>query len=136
MDTLITYHTTAVLILLFIAYPPTSAAIIRLYLCEHVDGIYYLIADQRLTCYDSRWNQYAAIGAAAAAVYIIGIPALFWGILNRNRDDLYLDEERTLAEETQLKNEIERLASSRWLHEAALDRLNAKLQAGPVMRYL
>ena len=44
-------------------YPRLSSAVLRLYVCQTVEGKSYLVADFNIQCFDARWNGYAAANA-------------------------------------------------------------------------
>lgn len=49
-----------------------SVKIAKLFRCVEVDGAYWLYADMRLQCYDSRWAGYALYGAVMAVLFTAG----------------------------------------------------------------
>ncbi|KAI9137321.1 hypothetical protein BKA69DRAFT_1098730, partial [Paraphysoderma sedebokerense] len=44
---------------------------------KEADGQYYLDAQPNALCYSDWWHEYASMGAAGLAVYVIGIPLYF-----------------------------------------------------------
>jgi hypothetical protein len=75
--------------LLFIAYPGVSLKVLRLFKCRRIEGVWWLVADMRLRCYDGRWAGFAIYGLTMAAVYIVGLPAAVLWILWRRRHKLF-----------------------------------------------
>jgi hypothetical protein len=76
------------LLTLFIMYPMLVQKAFGIFKCRLIEGEYYLVADVTLACYDDAWLPRAVMGAIGVAIYCIGIPALFFKLLNDNKDDL------------------------------------------------
>jgi IPT/TIG domain/Tyrosine-protein kinase ephrin type A/B receptor-like len=70
---------------MFLVYPHVSATILRMYVCREVEGKYYLLADFKTRCYESRWNEYVPYSIFAIILYPIGIPLWFLHLLLRYR---------------------------------------------------
>ena len=49
--------------ILLLAYVPVSSTIMRYYLCEPIGDKYYLVADLRVECYTSSYNDVAFTSA-------------------------------------------------------------------------
>ncbi len=78
-----------VLFSLFFLYPFVSSTILSLFNCQEIIGFYYLRADFRLHCYDSKWNTYAAIAPIFILIYPVGIPFGTLMLLRRYRFRLH-----------------------------------------------
>jgi hypothetical protein len=75
--------------LLFIAYPSVSQKIFRLYQCDNVEGVSYLVSDMRVRCYTREWFAYALYAGVMCALYVIGFPLSIAIILVRRRRVLF-----------------------------------------------
>eukprot|EP00808_Paulinella_micropora_P005719 g34204.t1 len=60
---------------LFLIYPVVSSTVVRLFVCQEVEGVHYLVADYRLECYTDTWWNYAFAGIVLIVIYPIGIPS-------------------------------------------------------------
>jgi len=60
-----------------------------MYVCRHVEGVYYMVADFSLRCYDARWYRYLPGNIFAILAYPIGIPTLFFVLLLKNRGSFF-----------------------------------------------
>lgn len=72
-------------ILLF-AYSPLGAKTLRMWHCVEIGDTDYLAADFKVTCDNLEWIAYALWAAVSCGMYIIGIPALFVALVNRQRN--------------------------------------------------
>jgi len=72
---------------LLLCYPSISIRILRVFACEQIGDFLVLSEDLTLRCFSKRWIIYATLAASAGALFIVGIPALFLGVLvsARNR---------------------------------------------------
>jgi len=77
-----------VIFTIFLIYPSVSAVTLRLYVCQKVANVYYLVEDFTVQCYVDKWNKYAMANIIALLVYPIGVPALFGGIIWTHRKHL------------------------------------------------
>lgn len=68
---------------LFLLYPGVSSSILGMFVCRDINGKPYLFNDFSLECYDSSWYYYLPYVLIMVAVYPVGIPLLFWGLLRR-----------------------------------------------------
>jgi len=73
---------------LFLMYPAVSASILNFYLCTQINGVWYLINDCTLHCFDADWNKYLGVDIFFLFVYPIGIPAFIFYLLFRARKRL------------------------------------------------
>ena len=72
--------------IIFLIYPGLSVKIFTIFKCVELDkGKFYLMQDLSVRCYDSEWNAAAAVAAVCIIVYVIGIPAVTFVLLYRNR---------------------------------------------------
>jgi hypothetical protein len=75
--------------IVFLIYPGLSVKIFTIFKCIELDkGTYYLMQDLSVRCYDSNWNAAAAVAAICIIVYVIGIPAVTFFLLHRNKDTI------------------------------------------------
>jgi hypothetical protein len=78
-----------VLFFLFLVYPSVSSTLLKLYRCDLVEGVYYLMADYRVICYDDSWWPYGIWGFVMMLVYPIGVPLLYYILLWSNSEALH-----------------------------------------------
>ena len=71
-----------VILFVFLLYPATTDAILKIYKCEKIDDIWYLSADLSIECFNNKWDGYAVGGAFLMIIYVFGIPYFFYWILN------------------------------------------------------
>lgn len=82
-------HLSMAIFVLFFVYSSVSRDIFLVFSCESLDnGVSYLRADYGLTCSSRRHHVFRAYASLMAAVYPLGIPALFGWWLRRHRRDL------------------------------------------------
>ena len=62
---------------------------LRLFKCQSVQSVWYLVADYRIQCFDAQWYFHAVFAGIAISVFIIGIPLVIYIVLWRNRSYLY-----------------------------------------------
>jgi len=79
---------------LFLIYPEVSQTILEMYVCREVEGVWYMVADFNLICYDARWKSYLPGNIIAIIVYPIGIPFLFFLLLLWSRRNFYKNSTR------------------------------------------
>jgi hypothetical protein len=79
---------------LFLVYPSISSTILRTFVCDEVEGTFYLRADFSVTCFDSGWYPNAAFAACMTLLYPIGIPAFFFYLLYKYRNPVDRLEEK------------------------------------------
>jgi len=72
--------------------------------CQEIQNEYYLVADYRIKCFVGVWWAYAAIAAAGAILYTVGIPLGLFLLLRKNRSQLYLEELRKKNDDHDLSN--------------------------------
>lgn len=86
------------LFFIFFVYASVSYTIFQTFLCDPLDdGEVYLQADYSLTCSTKRHNVYINYAIAMIVVYPIGIPALFFWWLFRNRTYLKMPDRQAVA---------------------------------------
>jgi len=66
-------------------YPAISAEVLDFFLCVQINGIWYLVNDFSLNCYDSSWNKYLGLNIFLVFLYPVGIPCFMFYMLYRNR---------------------------------------------------
>lgn len=65
-----------------------SSSTLRLFVCKTINGVSYLKADYYTLCYTDQWYTYSKFALIFIGLYPIGIPALFFGLLYKNRHSL------------------------------------------------
>ncbi len=80
-------------LIIYTLYTGLSTRIFRLFKCQLIQGIYYLVADYRQICFEPNWNIYAIVAGVGGLIYVIGIPLVELSILYYNRKRLYKDED-------------------------------------------
>lgn len=81
-------HVSMVLYLTFLVYSSVSSILFEAFACEELeDDITYLRADYRVRC-DSKHTRYQVYAGFMIVLYTVGIPALYSGLLFRDRDVL------------------------------------------------
>jgi len=80
---------------LFLIYPSVSSTVIYHFVCKDIvtyEKTYsYLVKDLRVECYTDKWYTFAYVAIPLVLVYPIGIPAYFFYLLYKHRDDLNTD---------------------------------------------
>lgn len=66
---------------LFTAYPLSVLIYLKFFLCREIDGEWFLQADYRYQCFDSKWNAHLALTLPGLIVYIFGTPIFFVAVL-------------------------------------------------------
>lgn len=61
---------------LFLIYPSVSYIVLRLYSCETIDGVAYLVADFRIICYDTQWYNRALIPSLSCCIQLASLLCL------------------------------------------------------------
>jgi len=79
---------------LFLIYPGVSSTVLRLFVCENVNGTNYLLSDFSVLCFTSKWTEYALIDILFILLYPIGVPLYFFILLYSNRNKLLLPDIR------------------------------------------
>ena len=70
-----TYLTYLFNTLLFL-YPFLSPAVVAVFNCREVAGVWYLEADYSIVCYDNRWGAWAVVAGVIVAIYVVGLPLI------------------------------------------------------------
>ena len=73
--------------LLLLSYPSVSLRVTRFFSCEQIGDHWVLSYDLFTTCYDREYFSYSPFAVIGIFAYVIGIPALFFTILWRARED-------------------------------------------------
>jgi len=74
---------------MFLIYPKVSQQVLEMYICRNVEGVWYMVTDFNLLCYDKKWNSYLPANIIAIILYPVGIPLLFFILLLWNRPNFY-----------------------------------------------
>ncbi|CAM9091009.1 unnamed protein product, partial [Laminaria digitata] len=90
-------HLSAALFVIFFVYSSVSSEILNTFNCEYIDASWFLRADYSLSCVSKRHRFYMVYAGVMAAVYPIGVPALFCWWLVRNRNYLKGSHRQTIA---------------------------------------
>ncbi|CAN0000660.1 unnamed protein product, partial [Laminaria digitata] len=86
-------HVSMVLLLTFFVYSSVSATLFKAFACEELDGgKNYLRSDYRVECDSSKHRGFQVYAGCMILVYTVGIPALYFGLLFRDREVLRLKE--------------------------------------------
>lgn len=82
-------HVSMALLLTFLVYSSVSSTLFQMYGCENLDdGKNYLRADYRIECDSSKHKTLLIYTGFMIALYTVGIPALYAGLLFTSRDVL------------------------------------------------
>ena len=82
-------HASVALLIIFFVYSNVSSVVFQTFSCDSLDdGKSYLRADYSIECYNKKHAAYKIYASVMIFVYPIGIPALFAGLLFRNRQVL------------------------------------------------
>ncbi|KAH9253621.1 hypothetical protein BASA81_008457 [Batrachochytrium salamandrivorans] len=74
---------------LFLIYPSTAKTIFETFSCtEFDDGLAFVRADLAVDCASEAYRGMVAYGVAAVLVYVLGVPVLFYRLLDRQRFQL------------------------------------------------
>ena len=90
-------HASAALFMAFLLYSSVSSVVFQTFSCDPLDdGHSYLRADYSIECYNKEHRAYQIYAMIMIFVYPVGIPALFAGLLFRNKPVL---EDKTRSKE-------------------------------------
>ena len=79
-------HLSALLLLTFLVYSPSSSNVFRMFACERLDdGNEYLRADYRILCSDNKHRALQLYAGIMVLVYPVGIPLMYAILLHRLR---------------------------------------------------
>ena len=81
----------------FSLYIGVATRIFRLFKCHEIEGKWYLMADYSVVCFESSWNSTAVLAYVCMVVFVVGIPAVQFFILWRNRK--YISEDDCVSDE-------------------------------------
>ncbi|CAN0168925.1 unnamed protein product [Ectocarpus sp. 12 AP-2014] len=85
-------HASMVLLLTFFVYSSVSSILFRSFACEELaDRKIYLRSDYRIECDSSKHKSFQVYAVFMILLYTVGIPALYAGLLFRDRDVLKED---------------------------------------------
>lgn len=111
-------HLTAALFVVFFVYSSVSSTILQTFRCDPLDdGVRYLQADYSLTCSNAKHKAYTVYASLMLIVYPLGIPALFWWWLVRNRKYLKLSDRQAMAHLTPFNSIWGTYRPSRYYYE-------------------
>eukprot|EP00904_Undaria_pinnatifida_P004259 jgi/Undpi1/13834/HiC_scaffold_9.g03485.m1 len=86
-------HVSMVLLLTFLVYSSVSATLFKTFACEELDDDkQYLRSDYRIECNSSKHKGFQVYAGCMIVLYTVGIPALYLGLLFRDRDVLRIKE--------------------------------------------
>ena len=78
---------------MLLLYPFISPAVVAVYDCREVAGVWYLEADYTIGCYDSRWRMWAVLSGCIFVFYVAGLPSLaFFSIVRRKSSVAFLSD--------------------------------------------
>lgn len=87
-------HVSMVLLLTFLVYSSVSSVLFQSFACEKLDdGKNYLRSDYRLECDTVKHKGFQVFAGFMIALYTVGIPALYAGLLFRDRNVLRKNKE-------------------------------------------
>jgi ABC-type multidrug transport system fused ATPase/permease subunit len=69
----------------YLIYPSVSSVILSFFVCQEIDGTYYLQGSFTTLCFDARWWTYLPLVLLLIALFSFGIPALYFYKLYRYR---------------------------------------------------
>jgi hypothetical protein len=81
----------------FSLYIGVATRIFRLFKCHEIAGKWYLMADYSVVCFERSWNATAVLGYMCMVVFVVGIPAVQFFVLWRNRK--YISEDECVSDE-------------------------------------
>ena len=70
--------------MLLSTYPMVFRSLVSFFDCNHINGEYFLDADDTIRCLDATWLSLLPL-SCVLIVYAIGIPVLFWKLMKRLR---------------------------------------------------
>jgi hypothetical protein len=81
---------TFLFMIVYSLYTGVATKMFLLFKCEEIQGVWYLMADYRIVCFDATYNQYRNLAVVGILVYVFGILLGILGLLVRNK--MYLHE--------------------------------------------
>jgi len=75
-----------VLFAVFLIYPRVASTTLRLFNCQKIYGVHYLVSDFNIHCFDSVWYRYMALDVFMILVYPLGIPFFIYYLLKKGKD--------------------------------------------------
>ena len=81
---------TFLFMIVYSLYTGVATKMFLLFKCEQIQGVWYLMADYRIVCFDATYNQYRNLAVLGILVYVFGILLGILGLLVRNK--MYLHE--------------------------------------------
>jgi hypothetical protein len=75
-------------IVIFLVYPRISSTCMGMFLCEKIDGSWFMKGDFSTPCFDSRWYDFLPVNIVLLVLVPLGVPALFLYSVYRSRDRL------------------------------------------------
>ena len=67
-----------------------GSSILKTFKCLEIEGEWYLSEDLSQRCFDETWTNYAILSGVFIVVYILGIPFIFYKIMKKNKDLLFI----------------------------------------------
>ena len=83
------WFATSIVVGLFLAYPTTVKALMRVLSCDKVGTKYYISTEYQIECYTQKHNVYSFLSGTALVLYGVGIPLGAFAVLWRYRNRLY-----------------------------------------------
>ena len=80
---------TVVFLLTYSVYTGVATKMFRLFKCDPVEGVYYLVADYRIVCYNDEWNVHQMLAIVGIVVYVFGILISIFVLLLYNKKYLH-----------------------------------------------
>ena len=81
---------TFLFMIVYSLYTGVATKMFLLFKCEKIQGVWYLMADYRIVCFDATYNFYRNLAVLGIVVYVFGILLGILGLLVRNK--MYLHE--------------------------------------------
>ena len=76
-------------VVILLVYPSLSGKAMEFFRCRKVEGVYYLMADYSLVCYDSKWFTFLPLVVGVLVCFSFGMPALIAYTLRKRIGTLY-----------------------------------------------
>ena len=89
----------------FFLYTGIATRIFRLFKCREIHGVYYLIDDYSVTCFDEVWWPYGSFAVLCIGLYVIGIPLVQYLALWYYKDNLHESAAKNLVIHRRVKKQ-------------------------------
>ena len=129
----------SMIVVLFV-HPAVSGMAMYYFRCHSImDNVkdptvpnYYMVADYSLKCYDEEWYSLLPLAIFQVVGFAIGMPALFYFLLWRNREEIQRVARQDIADELAGKNKKE--AAEGGLMRRVVTRARASSDRSAAMR--